>query len=107
MRRGGPRARGATRWAAGAAGPLRSSRPEEKRGRWAARARWAGQGRPQGRAGLRGEGAGSLSLSFVLSYFLHDVKLNSLLNPCSTKSLIKQSESILQHDATIKALIGF
>jgi hypothetical protein len=47
------------------------------------------------------------SLSFVLSYFLHGVKLNSLLNPSSTKSLIKQSESVRQHDATIKALIGF
>jgi hypothetical protein len=44
MRRVGPRARGAARWAAGAARPLRSSRPEGKRGRWAARARWAGQG---------------------------------------------------------------
>jgi hypothetical protein len=48
-----------------------------------------------------------LFLFLVLSYFLHDVKLNSLLNPCSIKSLIKQSESMLQHDATIKALKGF
>jgi hypothetical protein len=57
--------------------------------RWAARAA----------AGLRGGGARSLSfsflfpyllffpifLSFILSYFLHDVKSNSLLNKCSTK----------------------
>jgi hypothetical protein len=46
-------------------------------------------------------------LFLVLSYFLHDVKSNSLLNSCSTKSLIKQSESMLQHDATIKALKWF
>jgi hypothetical protein len=48
-----------------------------------------------------------LFLFLVLSYFLHDVQSNSLLNPCSTKSLIKQSESMPQHDATIKALKGF
>jgi hypothetical protein len=86
----------------GAAGPL-SQPAQGERGKEGGG--WACQ-----RAGPREKGAPfyfPFSLSFVLSYFLHGVKLNSLLNPCSTKSLIKQSESIRQHDATIKALIGF
>jgi hypothetical protein len=75
--------------------------------------RWLGGGKgggeeerggPRGSTGSRGKEGGSrpislfylfLFLFLVLSYFLHDVKSNSLLNPCSTKSLIKQSESML------------
>jgi hypothetical protein len=95
----------AREWAGkGGSRALRGGPGDAGKRSWAARARWAGQGRPRGQARLRGGGAGYLSFSFL---FLHDVKSNSLLNKCATKSLIKQSESMLQHDATIKALIGF
>jgi hypothetical protein len=47
------------------------------------------------------------SLSFVLFYSLYHFKSDSLLNACFTNSLIKQNKNILQHDATIKAPLGF
>jgi hypothetical protein len=101
-RRSGPRA------------GLRRDGPEAGRGagvaRWAAGAE-AGE---LGRGRRRGGRFPFLFIHFLfpsfclfLFLFLHDVQSNSLLNPCSTKSLIKQSESMLQHDATIKALKGF
>jgi hypothetical protein len=57
-------------------------------------------------ASSRGKGEGwvfiylfPISLSFVLFYSLHHFKSNSLLNGCSTKSLIQQNKSMLRHDA--------
>jgi hypothetical protein len=64
-------------------------------------ASWA-TGASRGQLGQPGkEGMGlflfffPISLSFVLSYSLHDFKSNFLLNECSTKSLIKQNKSML------------
>jgi hypothetical protein len=46
----------------------------------------------------------SFNFPFPFSYHL---KLNLLSNTCFTNPLIKQSESLLQHDVTIKAPLGF
>jgi hypothetical protein len=73
-------------------------------------ARWVGRrGEGLGRRGLGRAGWGGcfplfISSSFFISYYLES---NSLLNSYITNSLIKQSGNMLQHDATIKAPLGF
>jgi hypothetical protein len=82
---------------------------------WATRGGWPrGQGaqwaRRPGQLACRhwaGPSSFIFSLSFVLFYSLYHFKLDSLLNACFTNSLIKQNKNILQHDATIKAPLGF
>jgi hypothetical protein len=60
-----------------------------------------GEGAWAGREGLRE--AFPLFFFSISYYFI----LNSLLDTCFTNSLIKPNESMLQHDATIKAPLGF
>jgi hypothetical protein len=105
MRQLGFGGRGALRWVGRAREPAGG-------GRWAGARSGVGKVRvgppgPRARAGgnwasrERKEGMGlfvfffPISLSFVLSYSLHDFKSNFLLNECSTKSLIKQNKSML------------
>jgi hypothetical protein len=68
---------------------------------WASAAGWA----------AREKGGGWASLFPILLSFLFSIsycfKSNSLLNACFTSSLIKQNESTLHPDATIKAPLGF
>jgi hypothetical protein len=77
--------------------------------------RWArerlGRRRPRGGEEEKRESWASLLFfhfailcSFSISY---NLKSNSLLNAYFTNPLIKQSENMLQHDATIKAPLGF
>jgi hypothetical protein len=76
---------------------------QKKRGAagWASAAGWA----------AREKGGVWASLFPILLSFIFSIsycyKSNSLLNACFTSSLIKQNESTLHHDATIKAPLGF
>jgi hypothetical protein len=105
MRQLGFGGRSALRWVGHAREPAGG-------GRWATRSGGGGKvrvgpPRPRARGGGKWasregkEGMGLflffflISLSFVLSYSLHDFKSNFLLNECSTKSLIKQNKSML------------
>jgi hypothetical protein len=107
----------------GRAGVAWGKRGGRRRARWAAEwaARsWASGGGEEVGLGLEcrdGPGRGQIGGGdgwafphfFPISIFSSSYysKLNSILSACFTNSLIKQSESIRQHDAKIKALIGF
>jgi hypothetical protein len=100
VRHAGLRAAAAARaWARSAcAGPRERSGPGGRgRAGWPSAAGWS----------AREKGGGWASLFPIFLYFLFSIsyyfKSNSLLNACFTSSLIKQNESTLQHDATIKA----
>jgi hypothetical protein len=100
----GPRehaGRGAGRGKGGAPGGLHAQAAQRGEAGWASAAGWA----------TRGKGGGCaflfpifLSFLFSISYYF---KSSSLLNACFVNSLIKQNKITLQHDVTIKALIGF
>jgi hypothetical protein len=104
---------GAARWATRGCGSQGVCAP-----RALGRASRVGRGKRRVLGGLRKMGgagwasvAGWASLFPILLSFLFSIsycfKSNSLLNACFTSSLIKQNESTLHHDATIKAPLGF
>jgi hypothetical protein len=93
------------------AGPREQGGPGEAAcAGWAAQNGGSGVGLGRG-MGRQGKGRGWASLFPILLSFLFSIsycfKSNSLLNACFTSSLIKQNESTLHHDATIKAPLGF
>jgi hypothetical protein len=94
------------------------NRTRKKMGERGQRAGWRETSRGRGAGGAsaagwaaREKGGVWASLFPILLSFIFSIsycyKSNSLLNACFTSSLIKQNESTLHHDATIKAPLGF